>query len=368
MRLSTAIASALALGSSAAAAQVAIARPLMPARAYTIGVGMDTPRAVIGVATSVSTGNRDTLGLLVASVTRNGPAEKAGIEEGNRIAAINGVNLKLAAADLGDPDMERLMSRRLTRELDKLEPGDDVDLRVYANGQTKQLKVKTVDPDSLYASPARAIMRDLDDRATLGLGYATSGSKRDTLGIFVMSVEDDGPAAKAGVEEGARIQSINGVDLRVNPADAGDELVSQTKMNRFERELGKVKPGESVDLRVYQDGQARNVKVTTVAASALRTNVRARIIRGAPGVTIIRSPGAASVDVNTTAIADEVRRAAETAARAASSRMEDMSRVFDEMGRTLGSGGTIHWFDDESPKTRPMAAAVQAPKRTVVKM
>ncbi len=29
------------------------------------------------------------------------------------------------------------MSRRLTRELDKLKPGDEVDLRVYANGQTK---------------------------------------------------------------------------------------------------------------------------------------------------------------------------------------------------------------------------------------
>src|SRR4051812_30596321 len=112
MRLQTVIASTLALGASAAGAQRAVTpiAPVAAARAY--GIDMQAPRAVIGVSTSTSTGSRDTLGLLVSSVTRGSPAEKAGIEEGNRIAAINGVNLKLATADLGDPDMERLMSRR----------------------------------------------------------------------------------------------------------------------------------------------------------------------------------------------------------------------------------------------------------------
>src|SRR6185503_13422143 len=141
MRLQTAIASALALGASAASAQVAISTtPRAPSAARAYALDMQAPRAVIGVSTSTSTGSRDTLGLLVSAVTRGSPAEKAGIEEGNRIAAINGVNLKLATADLGDPDMERLMSRRLTRELDKLKPGDDVDLRVYSSGQTKAVK------------------------------------------------------------------------------------------------------------------------------------------------------------------------------------------------------------------------------------
>src|SRR5690242_14184542 len=103
MRLQTAIISALALGSSAAGAQVAIATPRAPVAARGYGFDMQAPRAVIGVSTSTSTGSRDTLGLLVSAVTRGSPAEKAGIEEGNRIAAINGVNLKLATADLGDP-------------------------------------------------------------------------------------------------------------------------------------------------------------------------------------------------------------------------------------------------------------------------
>jgi S1-C subfamily serine protease len=331
----------LALAGSAGA-QI-IARPTAPVAARAYGLDMQNPRAVIGVATSVSTGSRDTLGLLVASVTRGGPAEKAGIEEGNRIASINGVNLKLASADLGDPDMERLMSRRLTRELDKLKPGDEVDLRVYANGQTKALKVKTVDPDSLYGSSTRTVYHDLEDRATLGLGYGTTGSKRDTLGIFVLSVDDEGPAAKAGIEEGARIQSINGVDLRVARDDAGDGLVSQTRLNRLEREMNKVKAGDAVELRVYQNGQVKTVKAITVPITELRhTSPRARVIRGTPGMTIIRHPDAVSIDVNTAEVAATARRAAETAARVVGDRMADMSRVFDEMSRGF-NGMAIRW-------------------------
>src|SRR4051794_38491488 len=197
MRIHTAVLSTLTAGAlSAAAGQVVVTPRIATSRAMTMPAmaRFDYPRAAIGVTTSTSSGSRDTLGLLVSSVTRNGPAEKAGIEEGNRIAAINGVNLKLAPADVGDVDVEGLMTRRLLRELDKVKPGDDVDLRVYGGGQLRSMKVKTVDPESLYNSRARDVRRELDERPVLGIGIGSSGSKRDTLGIFVMSVDDAGPA------------------------------------------------------------------------------------------------------------------------------------------------------------------------------
>jgi S1-C subfamily serine protease len=116
---------------------------------------------------------------------------------------------------------------------------------------------------------ARRIRDDGENRAALGVSLGSSGSKRDTLGVLVMWADDDGPAVKAGIEEGNRIAAINNVDLRVSRDDAGDEMISSVKVQRLQRELEKLKPGDEVDLRVYADGKTRTVKVKTIAASKL---------------------------------------------------------------------------------------------------
>jgi S1-C subfamily serine protease len=243
--------------------------------------GMQTPRAVIGVGTTSGTTSRDTLGVLVSTVRAGSPAEKAGIEEGNRIGSVNGLSLRLAAGDIGDDQMAGIMSRRLSRELDKLRPGDDVELTVYANGQWKTLKVKTIAPDDLYAS-SEPITRRSDDRATLGINLAVTGSPRDTIGVFVMSVDDNGPAAKAGIEEGSRIASVNGVDLRGKSSRDDDDYLTRTSnVARLEREIARAKPGDDVDLRVYYNGQYRNVKVKAGRYSDLpRRNRSVTIVGG----------------------------------------------------------------------------------------
>lgn len=223
-------------------------------------------KSMIGVGTS-STGARDTLGLLVTSVTPNGPAEKAGIVEGNRIAAINGVNLRLAPADAGQDDMQGITARRLVRELGKIEPGTDVELRVWADGQWKTVKVKTVAPDSLM--PVRMRRSDSDERAVLGLELNATGSKRDTLGVLIASLREDGPAEKAGLIEGDRVASVNGTDLRVRHDDAGDDWVSSAMVARFQRVMRSVKPGDKVELRVWSGGQTKTVQVTAAKASEL---------------------------------------------------------------------------------------------------
>jgi C-terminal processing protease CtpA/Prc len=244
--------------------------------------GMEMPRAVIGVGTTSGATSRDTLGVLVSTVRAGSPADKAGIEEGNRIASVNGVNLRLAAADVGDDQMAGAMSRRLSRELDKLKPGDEVDIRLFANGQMKTLKIKTIAPEDLYASSrSSTITRREDERATLGINLATTGNSRDTLGVFVMSVEDGGPAAKAGIEEGSRIATINGVDVRgKNSRDDEDFAFRTSNVSRLEREVARVKPGDDVDLRIYYNNQYRNVKVKAARLSDLPRRNRSVTITG----------------------------------------------------------------------------------------
>ena len=255
-----------ALPGAADAQEARVYRSEPGGRAYSFSTD-DEERAVIGVTTSTGTA-RDTLGVLVSSVSVGGPAEKAGIEEGNRIAAINGVNLRLAAVDVGDWEMSSAMSRRLTRELRKLKPGDEVELRIFGSGQTRALKVKTVSSDSLYRT-ARRVRFDDDDRAVLGIALGSTGSRRDTLGVLIMGIDDDGPAAKAGIEEGNRIAAINNVDLRVPSDDAGDEMLGTSRVRRLNRELEKIKPGDEVTLRLYSGGRTRDVRLKTVAASSL---------------------------------------------------------------------------------------------------
>ena len=223
-------------------------------------------RAVLGVSTASNAGKRDTLGVMVQGVTAGGPAEKAGIEEGDRIASINGVSLRLSADDAGEPDVGGLMTHRLRREMDKVKPGATVELSVYSGGQTKTVRVTTVPADSLGARRVSFDRTAMEERAVLGLNISASGSRRDTLGALVSAVATDGPAEKAGIVEGDRIASINGVDLRVAREDAGDPWASGVKMNRFQRELRKVKAGDAVELRVVTAGQARSVRVTAAKA------------------------------------------------------------------------------------------------------
>jgi S1-C subfamily serine protease len=272
MRRSLYCVGALALSAGVLQGQSASARSRSDdsrTRVYTFDNGRydDRDRAAIGITTS-SGGMRDTLGLLVQSVTATGPADKAGIEEGNRIISINGVSLKLSAADAGEGDMDGIANRRLIRELEKVKAGDEVDLRVWAGGQTKSVKVKTVAVEDL-PSRARAVRRELDDRPVIGLSLSATGSRRDTLGMLVVRVTTDGPAEKAGIVEGDRVSAINGVSLRVAAEDAGDGYMSSARMNRYRRELGKVSIGQDVELRVLSGGQSKTVKVKPVRAGDL---------------------------------------------------------------------------------------------------
>jgi serine protease Do len=248
----------------AAAAPMAEARQSVSAapraRVFTSNRSSDDgDRAMLGVSTGAS-GKRDTLGLLIESVTPGSPADKAGLEEGNRISSVNGVSLKLSRDDAGESDMSSTMTNRLVREMRKLKSGDDVSLEVWNGKSYKSVKVKTVAANDL--EPERITRQNAEDRPALGVSLGSSGSKRDTLGVFVSSVTENGPAEKAGISEGDRIASINGVDLRVPKEDVGDWSVANSRVARLQREISKLKPGQTVDLGVVEGGRARAVKVT----------------------------------------------------------------------------------------------------------
>lgn len=246
-------------------------RPAPDVRMRTLVAGAADHRAALGITTAASGTARDTLGLLVTAVTPGSPAERAGVVEGNRIVAVNGASLRANAADLQDDALAGVPSRRLVRELAKVKAGDEVSLQLWRDGRTSALKVRTADADSLFgrARVARMSRSEIEGRAVLGFGLGASGTRRDTLGVLVMSVPDSTPAARAGLEEGNRIAAIDGVDLRVAREDAGDPYMGRVQAQRLQREIGRRAPGSDVTLRVYADGRYREVKAKLARASEL---------------------------------------------------------------------------------------------------
>jgi S1-C subfamily serine protease len=339
------------LCASVATAAAQTARIYSAPSAGALRVTDDQPRAVLGLSIGSSTSSRDTLGLLVTYVASNGPADRAGIQEGDRIASINDVSLRTSPADAGDFDVGNAMSRRLTLELGRLRPGDDVELRVYSDGRTRTFRLRTASSDSLYSR--RGVSRTaMDDRATLGFGLGATNSRRDTLGVLVMFVDDSGPAARAGIEEGNRIAAIDDIDLRASRDDAGDAVATTSKVRRLQREVARLRPGDNVDLRVYANGDFRTVRVRAARATDLPRRGHAFIVGDGMGMM----PGALPLDFDGALIGEQVRTAIERA-------MDGAGRALEGMGRGLNRT-RLRWQDDdqlpkrlepmEPPRVEPM--------------
>jgi len=104
-------------------------------------------------------------------------------------------------------------------------------------------------------------------RGALGLELRTTGTRRDTLGVFVEAVIPKSPAETAGIIEGDRIASINGVDLRTSAGDTDDSYANGLAAHRLSREVQKLTPGSRASLRVYSGGRFRDLQVTAGKAS-----------------------------------------------------------------------------------------------------
>ena len=320
--------SALMLSTAVPAAHAQPRPPRAPHEPLSRMVMGDPDRAVLGVGTS-SDGKRDTLGVLVTSVTEGSPAEKAGIEEGTRIGSINGVSLKLSRDDAGDEEMMMggMMSRRLEREMRKVKAGDEATLELWAGGRWKTVKVKTVAAGELM--PMRRSRASDEERAALGLSISSTGRKRDTVGVFVSSVSEDAPAEKAGIVEGDRIASINGVDVRAPREDAGDRWASSRRERRLQREIRKLKAGQTAELVVVTGGRSRTVKVTAARARDLMHHDGTEFFRFGDGMEEMNWDG---LNETLRRVVPEVRRQMD---RELPRAMEEVRRSMDRLPMEL---------------------------------
>jgi Do/DeqQ family serine protease len=146
-------------------------------------------------------------GALVADVAPNGPAAKAGIERGDLILEFNGQEIQ------GPQDLSVRASQT--------SPGTTVHLKVFRNGQTRDVAV-TLSELSEKSPSAQGGQES-------GGGGVLRGLKVDTLtpsiarelqlpagtnGVVVTTVDSSSPAAAADIQRGDVIQEVNRKPVR----------------------------------------------------------------------------------------------------------------------------------------------------------
>ncbi len=218
-------------------------------------------RAAIGVSVGGSGSMRDTLGLFISSVVAKGPAESAGIVEGERIAAVNGVDVRLPREDAEDARSVEARVDRFVREVQKGEAGATLTLRVYGGGRYREVSVKTVAASTLPSQGFRFNVGDGGDVRVF------SGPGQMELSRVPMPPRSpDAPRAPNApraprppqvFEFDTRVDGGNG-RVRINTGDGVREITIEREA--IERAMDEVRRslqgmGQDFRLRLREDGQ-----------------------------------------------------------------------------------------------------------------
>src|SRR5215469_1406241 len=179
-----------------------------------------------------SLGLKKAAGAMVAEPQSGSPAAKAGIESGDVITAVNGVQVKDA--------------RDLARTIGTMAPDTSIKLDVVRNGEPTSITVTLAEvPTEQQARADNDSAQPTSGVPHLGLQVAPAGevSGAGEKGVVVTAVEPDGPAAEQGFQAGNVILEVGGNVV----ASAGDvrNALSEAKSQGKHQVLMRVKMGDA---------------------------------------------------------------------------------------------------------------------------
>jgi len=162
-----------------------------------------------------SFGLENPTGALVSSVDKGSPAEKAGIETGDVILKFNGKEVN--------------SSRDLPAMVADVTPGETAKVEIWHNGKSREVSVDV--GEMKFASNEEKSVKGAKGGLGLGVRPLSPDERKQSEvaeGLLVEDVED-GPAAKAGIESGDVILSVNGEN--VGSAEKLRSLVAKHEKN-----------------------------------------------------------------------------------------------------------------------------------------
>jgi serine protease Do len=149
----------------------------------------------------------DTSGALVEDVTSGGPADKAGLKNGDVIRKYNGQTV----TDSG----------QLIALVTNTDPGTVVTLEILRNGKPLTVKVTLGERPStlgvrasLGQPPAQGTLRGITVQNLTPDMRQQFGLPADTHGVVISNLDPTSPAAQSGLQQGDVIESINREPVR----------------------------------------------------------------------------------------------------------------------------------------------------------
>ena len=204
-----------------------------------LGVEAQTVTTGLAPALHLKAGDK---GALVASVTPDSPASKAGLQPGDVVRSVNGTTVKTP----GD----------LARDVAAIQPGKTATIEVLHDGTDKSVSVQLAALPSDQAGP-QAEQEASSQQPRIGVALAPLvpelrdqlGLPADAKGAVIAEVQPGSAADQAGLRQGDLVVGV-GSDTVSSPEQAIHDI------------HGALSHGKVVALRIVRDGTARFVAVT----------------------------------------------------------------------------------------------------------
>jgi serine protease Do len=195
-----------------------------------IGVGVEP----VTEEQAKSLGLDTTHGALVGSVDPSGPAQAAGLRQGDVIVGVNGSPID--------------STRDLMAQVSQLAPGTKATINVWRNGSEHKLAVTVGEQQSAQVASAAPRVQQDQSRPRLGVAVrplSTDEQQEASLPGGVVVQQATGPAAAAGIQAGDIIVAVDGTVIR--------------NVQQLKRIISQA--DDSVSITVVRDGEQASVSV-----------------------------------------------------------------------------------------------------------
>src|SRR5215471_16856270 len=205
-----------------------------------VGIGFSIPSNMakrIYTELAKGFGLKEPRGVLIADVVKDSPADKAGITSGDVLVEFDGRRVDTPQ------DLQKIVAATA--------PGKGVPVKVWRDKGERTLEIKLGEtPEEtaqLEQAPKGKSLLGLDTRP-ITPDIQRQLNLRTTDGVIVARVEEESPAAEAGMQRGDVVREINRQRIRT--------------MQDFERVTQAIKPGDRVTMLLQRGPQPLYVAFT----------------------------------------------------------------------------------------------------------